>query len=63
MLAQLDGILERFVVGDYQARPPSETGQPPVTRWLGDGWLPRLPAHPEDLDLLLLLTAATDRKV
>lgn len=61
-LAQLDGILERFVVEDYHSRPHSETGQPPVGRWLGQGWLPRLPAHPEDLDLLLL-TAATGRKV
>ncbi len=61
-LEQLDGILERFVVDEYHARPHSETGQPPVQRWLGDGWLPRLPAHPEDLDLLLL-TAATGRKV
>ena len=61
-VAQLDGILERFVVEGYHARPHSETGQPPVTRWLGNGGLPRLPAHPEDLDLLLL-TAATGRKV
>jgi len=61
-LEQLDGILERFVVEDYHPRPHSETGQPPVQRWLADGWLPRLPAHPEDLDLLLL-TAATGRKV
>lgn len=59
--AQLDGILERFVVKDYHARPHSETAQPPVTRWLADGWLPRLPTHPEDLDLLLL-TAVTGRK-
>ena len=61
-LAQLDGILERYVVEDYHARRHSETGQAPATRWLGDGWLPRLPAHPEDLDLLLP-TAATGSKV
>jgi putative transposase len=61
-LEQLDTILERFVVEDYHARTHSETGQPPVQRWLGDGWLPRLPAQPEDLGLLLL-TAATGRKV
>jgi len=61
-LEQLDGILERFVIEDYHARPHSETGQLPVQRRLADGWLPRLPAHPEDLDLLLL-TAATGRKV
>ncbi len=61
-LGQLDGILERFVVEDYHARPHNETAQPPVERWLGDGWIPRTPAHPEDLDLLLL-TAATGRVV
>jgi len=61
-LGQLDGILERFVIEDYHARPHNETGQPPVERWLGDGWIPRAPAHPEDLDLLLL-TAATGRVV
>ncbi len=61
-LGQLDGILERFVVEDYHARPHSETGQPPAERWLGDGWIPRTPAHTEDLDLLLL-TAATGRVV
>jgi len=60
-LGQLDGILERFVVEDYHARPHSETGQPPVQRWLGDGWIPRTPTHPEDLDLdLLLLLTGTD---
>jgi len=36
-LEQLDGILERFVVEDYHARPHSETGQPPTERWLADG--------------------------
>jgi len=61
-LEQLDGILERFVIEDYHARPHSETGQPPAQRWLADGWIPRTPAHPEDLDLLLL-TAATGRIV
>jgi len=61
-LEQLDGVLERFVVEDYHARPHSETGQPPAERWLADGWIPRVAAHPADLDLLLL-TAATGRKV
>jgi putative transposase len=61
-LNQLDAILERFVVEDYNARPHSETGQPPAQRWLADGWILRTPAHPEDLDLLLL-TAATGRIV
>ncbi len=60
-LEQLDGILERFIVEGYHARAHSETGQPPVERWLGNGWLPRLPAHPEDLDLLQAAQAAAAR--
>lgn len=61
-LEQLDAALEQFVVDDYHARPHAETGQPPAQRWLADGWIPRSPAHAEDLDLLLL-TAATGRVV
>ncbi len=58
-LEQLDAALEHFFVGEYHRRPHSETGQPPVLRWLADGWIPRAPAHPEDLDLLLLTAAKT----
>lgn len=61
-LAELDSAVERFVVEEYHSRPHSETRQPPVVRWLADGWIPRSPAHPEDLDTLLL-TAATSRIV
>lgn len=61
-LEQLDAVLERFVVEQYHRRPHSETGQPPAERWVGNGWIPRTPAHPDDLDLLLL-TAATGRIV
>jgi putative transposase len=61
-LAQLDTVLERFLLEDYHSRAHSETGQPPTQRWLADGWVPRAPAHPEDLDMLLL-TAATTRIV
>ncbi len=61
-LGQLDRILERFIIDEYHVRQHSGTGQPPVQRWLADGWIPREPAHPEDLDLLLL-TASTGRKV
>ena len=61
-LPELDTILERFLTTDYHQRVHSETGQPPVTRWIADGWIPRTAAHPEDLDLLLL-TAATGRTV
>lgn len=61
-LAQLDAVLERFVVETYHAREHSETGQPPAVRWIGEGWIPRTPDRPDDLDLLLL-TAATGRIV
>lgn len=61
-MEQLDVIISRFIVEQYNQRVHSETGQAPVERWAGTGWIPRLPAHPEDLDLLLLTATAT-RKV
>jgi len=61
-LKQLDGILEQFIVTNYNQRLHSQTGQGPSTRWTESGFIPRTPAHPEDLDLLLLTAAAT-RKV
>lgn len=61
-LEQLDAILERFIVTEYNQRPHSETHQVPVHRWAASGFIPRAPVRPEDLDLLLL-TAATTRKV
>ena len=50
-LAHLDAALERFLIEDYHCRTHSETGQRPAQRWLADGWVPRSPAHPEDLDI------------
>ncbi|WP_147050787.1 Mu transposase C-terminal domain-containing protein, partial [Kocuria flava] len=61
-LEQLDAVVQRYLIEDYHARVHSETGQAPATRWIGAGWIPRAPARPEDLDLLLL-TAATTRIV
>ena len=61
-LEQLDAILERFIVTEYNQRPHSETHQVPAHRWAASGFIPRAPVRPEDLDLLLL-TAATTRKV
>lgn len=60
-LEQLDSILEQFIVNDYNHRQHSETGQAPAHRWGASGFIPRSPAHPEDLDLLLLTAAATRR--
>jgi putative transposase len=53
-LSQLDAAIGRFIVGEYHHRVHQETGQPPVDRWLGGGWLPRMPESLEMLDLLLL---------
>ncbi|MDO5368439.1 Mu transposase C-terminal domain-containing protein [Kocuria sp.] len=61
-LEQLDAIMEQFIVTEYNQRPHSETGEAPAHRWGASGFIPRAPAHPEDLDLLLLSAAAT-RKV
>lgn len=58
-LHQLDDVLERFIVDEYNERPHSSTGAAPHTRWRNAGFIPRTPAHPEDIDALLL-TAATD---
>ncbi|MHA7210467.1 Mu transposase C-terminal domain-containing protein [Arthrobacter sp. MDT1-65] len=61
-LEDLDGILERFIVTDYNQRKHSQTGDTPAHRWASAGFIPRSPARPDDLDLLLLTAAAT-RKV
>lgn len=61
-LQQLDRILETFIVSEYNQRRHSSTNQAPVQRWSASGFIPRMPGHPEDLDLLLL-TVATARKV
>lgn len=61
-LDQLDGILEKFIVTEYHQRPHSETGESPAHRWSASGFIPRAPARPEDLDLLLLTATAT-RKI
>ncbi|MCU1508955.1 MAG: Mu transposase/integrase [Glaciihabitans sp.] len=61
-LHQLDDVIERFIVDEYNERPHSATGEAPHARWRSDSFIPRMPAHPEDLDSLLL-TAATTRRV
>lgn len=61
-LHQLDDVLERFIVDEYNERPHSATGSTPHARWRSDSFIPRMPARPEDLDSLLL-TAATTRRV
>ena len=53
-LSELDAALHRFIVDDYHHREHSETGEAPRARWEADGFVPQLPEHVEDLDLLLL---------
>lgn len=61
-LSELDTRIGRYLIDDYHHRVHTETGEPPVQRWLAGGWLPRMPENLEALDLLLL-TMATPRKV
>ena len=56
-LAELDAALAAFMVGVYNQRPHSQTGETPHAAWLSQGWLPRMPDSLDDLDLLLLTVA------
>ena len=56
-LSELDAALSAFIVGVYNKRPHSQTGETPDAAWLAQGWLPRLPESLDDLDLLLLTVA------
>lgn len=58
-LTDLDAAIGCFVVQRYNARRHRETGTAPVTAWLADGWLPRMPDRIEDLDELLVMVAKT----
>lgn len=59
--AELEEGLRAFLLEGYHRRVHGETGQPPQERWEAGGFLPRLPASPEQLDLLLLTVAAGRR--
>lgn len=61
-LSELDAAVGKFLIEIYQKREHPETGQSPAARWLGQGWLPRMPESLDELNLLLL-TVATPRKV
>jgi putative transposase len=56
-LPELDAAMGAFLIGAYHVRAHSETGMPPHTAWLGNGWLPRMPDSLESLDLLLVMVA------
>lgn len=57
ILPELDALFGTWLVEEYHQRRHGETGQPPVARWAAGGFLPRLPASLEQLDLLLLTVA------
>lgn len=61
-LSELDDAVKRFIVNEYNRKPHSATGVEPITRWNGNGFLPRLPDSREQLDLLLL-TVVKPRRV
>jgi putative transposase len=56
-LKDLDGALHSFVTGQYHQREHAEIRATPQQAWAGDGWLPRLPATIDELNLLLLTVA------
>jgi putative transposase len=56
-LPELDATLGDYFLGIYNTRPHRETAMAPITAWLGQGWLPRMPDSLEDLDLLLVMVA------
>jgi putative transposase len=53
-LEQLDARFCSFLLGEYHTQSTSEHGFIPITRWEGDGFLPRMPDSLEQLDLLLV---------
>ncbi|MET3808153.1 hypothetical protein ABIB25_005182 [Nakamurella sp. UYEF19] len=61
-LSDLDAAVGQWLTHRYHHRTHPETKQTPLQRWLGAGWLPRMPETLEELNLLLL-TVATPRKV
>jgi putative transposase len=56
-LADLDAAIGAWITQAYHFRTHSQIGKAPVTAWLADGWLPRMPDSLEELDLLLVMVA------
>ncbi len=53
-VSELDAAVGEFIIDDYLRQEHPETEQPPIQRWLGQGWLPRMPGSVEQLNLLLM---------
>ncbi len=56
-LAEFDALFRAFLLDVYHRRENAETKMPPVERWEGKGFLPRMPDSLEQLDLLLIQVA------
>jgi putative transposase len=56
-LKELDTAICRFITEEYHQREHPEIKDTPHHAWVGDGWLPRLPATMDELNLLLLTVA------
>lgn len=56
-LAEFDAKLRAFFMEVYHRRKHAETKTPPLERWEGNGFLPRMPESLEHLDLLLIQVA------
>jgi putative transposase len=56
-LKELDKAIGRFITEDYHQREHPEIKATPHHAWTGDGWLPRLPASMDELNMLLLTVA------
>ena len=56
-LAEFDALFRSFLLDVYHRRECTETKTQPVERWEANGFLPRMPASLEQLDLLLIQVA------
>lgn len=56
-LSEFDARFRVFLLDVYHRRDCAETGVPPVERWEGKGFLPKMPDSLEQLDLLLIQVA------
>ncbi len=61
-LAEFQILLEAFIVEEYHHTKNRTTAEEPLSRWLGQGFLPQMPESQKELDLLLM-TVPKMRKV
>lgn len=56
-LSELNSAVGDFIAHNYNHREHQEIRESPYQAWSGNGWLPRLPASIDELNLLLLTVA------